>query len=1045
MIENIRIVAYGRPATQALAELVAAAKSDNVRQTAGPLAPVTVVVPSNFAGLTARRVLGAGMLGGAGIANVSFLTPFRLAELTAADLPQDRRPLTNPVLGAAVRRFLATDPGPLAPVADHQATEAALAALYTELSHVSKDTLTALASAGGPAALAVRCYRGISSSLSGFYGEEDLLIAATTRPDLAHVTSSLGRLIWYLPEPSKSGTEHFLRAVFATADTDVLVGITGDNEADAGVLATCKAVGVDVQSSTVHEISSPVASRIVSVTDADEEVRAVVRRIVELLEDGIWLDRIGVFFPTPDPYLRVLCQQFAEAGLPCNGPTQQRLAERVAGRTLLAALALPTHQWRRDRVMALISGTPVRYREKPIHPSAWEALSRRAGVVAGLGDWQHKLASFVTRIDAALAKASDDGNNKLADRLRRDRADAEILADFVKDLAAATSQVAQATTWSSKVTAAKSLLGHLLGTTRHRMTWPEVEQAAVDRVEDALSRLADLDEIDPNPSMGAFSRALRAEFSVPGGRHGTFGEGVTYGPLSAAVGQDLDAVFVLGMSEGQCPAQRRDDALLPDSARNLTSNAELPLRATAIDREHRLFLAMLASAPPERRCITFARGDLRGGGHSRPSRWLLDTAKALAGARIHSSDFASLGAPLIEVVPSYTAGLHTAPVLASLVERDVAVLARHVALGGDPQSHPVSALVAGGLACLAARQSNSFTAWDGNLAGCALLSPAHGEILSATRLESWAVCGFQYFLRHVLGLAGRDDPEHIRVISPIDRGSLVHVILERFLRWVISNGAPSPDEPWNTTHRERLQAFAKDAFVEYERAGRTGRPINWRVMKDELSALLDNFLDADDVCRKTTRCQPAHAEMAFGMDGRPPVEIELSDGRRIRFRGKADRVDVAESGHHIVFDYKTGQGNQYKRIEQGDPVRAGHTLQLGLYAQAARQILGATEASAYYWLINSEAAFSQHGYAWDDVRRSRLVEAIEAIVDGIEAGVFPYVPGEWSNYDNAFENCRRCDFDDLCLRSRNDHATVKAGAPELALRGALERKAGDAT
>src|SRR5690606_40430591 len=115
----------------------------------------------------------------------------------------------------------------------------------------------------------------------------------------------------------------------------------------------------------------PTADAIISVTDADEEVREVVRRIAALVEgkDGrapVRLDRIGVFHPTPDPYVRILEQQFAAAGIPANGPSRRRLADSAAGRTLLAALRLPAEQCRRDRVMAPVGPAPLRdHRRRP--------------------------------------------------------------------------------------------------------------------------------------------------------------------------------------------------------------------------------------------------------------------------------------------------------------------------------------------------------------------------------------------------------------------------------------------------------------------------------------------------------------------------------------------------------------------------------------------------------------------------------------------------------------------------------------------------------
>src|SRR5690349_3298223 len=115
---DLRTVAYGPAATAALREAVAAAKGSD------PLAPVTVVVPSNNVGVACRRALATGsMAGGIGVAAVAFVTPFRLAELLGGPAlsAEGKRPVSTPVLAAAVRAELTADPGLFAPVATHPA------------------------------------------------------------------------------------------------------------------------------------------------------------------------------------------------------------------------------------------------------------------------------------------------------------------------------------------------------------------------------------------------------------------------------------------------------------------------------------------------------------------------------------------------------------------------------------------------------------------------------------------------------------------------------------------------------------------------------------------------------------------------------------------------------------------------------------------------------------------------------------------------------------------------------------------------------------
>ncbi|MGH9281415.1 MAG: PD-(D/E)XK nuclease family protein, partial [Acidimicrobiales bacterium] len=788
----------------------------------------------------------------------------------------------------------------------------------------------------------------------------------------------------------------------------------------------------------------------------DEEVRAVVRRIAGLAEAGVPLDRIGVFHPTPDPYVRTLQQQHAEAGIPANGPSRERLADSVAGRTLLGALALPAERWRRDRVMALITGGPVRHGDRRAHPAAWEDISRRAGVVQDLADWREKLAGFDAGLAVTLTGIDAEEHPGWVARLERERADAAALAEFVDDLAAAVGRVGASTGWAAMTGAGRDLLYQLLGTEGPRQSWPEREQDAAARVEDALARLGALDELEPDPSPDVFRRALGAELDVTRGRAGRFGEGVVYGPLTSAAGHDLDAVFILGLAEGSCPTPRRDDSLLPDRARELAvAPDELPARAAQMADQHRAFLAALAAAPPERRWLLHPRGDLRGRRHRLPSRWLLDTAGALAGRPVYSTDFPDLGAPVVDVVASYAAGVAaaspaapagphvpTGSVPASLLDRDLAALSAYVNAGGDAATHPAVAGAGRGFECLGARRSDRFTEWDGNLAGAPVPSPTRGELLSATRLQRWAQCGYRYFLADVLGLGSRDDPERIIELSAIDRGSAVHAILEAFLLEVLAAGAPDPDTPWSPAQRARLQALAGDVFAELERRGRTGRPVHWRLEQERLRALLDDFLTVDDRHRAVTRSRPHRVELPFGLEDTAPVVVELPGGRSVAFRGKADRVDVAEDGVHFVSDYKTGRGKDYDKLHEGDPTRAGTLLQLGLYSEAALHLLGAAEAEAHYWMVNEDAGFARQGYPWDGPRRQRFVEVLGAIVDGIERGVFAATPGQWDSWRNTHKNCRYCDFDVLCSRDRGEFAEAKAGAAELAVRTVLH-PAGD--
>ncbi|NND75631.1 MAG: hypothetical protein HKN44_11560 [Ilumatobacter sp.] len=1035
------VVPYGRPATTALADIVADAQHDD------PLAPVTVIVPSNFVGLSVRRLLadrGGGAPGSRrGVANVSFVTPFQLVEALAADLLPHTRPLTNPVLGAAVRRTLAAAPGHYAPVADHEATEAALAALYAELSNVDEAGLEAIVDEGSTAARsAVEFYRAIADRLAGFHTEHDLAIAAAERDDLAVRLRPFGHLVWYLPTPLTPALGLFVgRALSDSASCSVIVGVTGDTDADEPVWRSCAAAGVTASPADRSAASRPVGDRIVSVTDAPEEVREVCRRVLGLVAAGTPPERIGVFYPAPAPYARIIEQQFRDAGIVANGPDQRRLADSVAGRTLLRALELPDARWRRDRVMSLLSAGPLRMRGERVRPAAWDDVSRDAGVVADLADWrakiQHHCAVTEHRLDQLSAPAEGDTDwraQRLVDRI----ADARALLDFVEQLARSVRTVTQAATWPDKCGAASALMTDLLGPEHQHAWWPEAEQEAFARVDAALVRLAALQDVEPTPSAPAFVRALRAELDVSRGRVGRFGHGVVYGPIAAAVGFDLDAVFVVGAAEGLLPLPRRDDAILPEAVR-ISSLDQLESKSARIDHQHRAYLAALASAPAGGRTITFPRGDLRSSRHSLPSRWMLHTASALAGHQVHATDFADLDADGVDVVASFASAVTQPGLASSLNERDLAALADVVDHGGDAAQHPLAALTGTGLHLQRQRASSEFTAFDGNLAEVGgdadLLRSSSGGAMSPTRLEQWAACGFRYFLRYVLDVSDRDDPERTDDISALDRGSLIHAILERFVGEAIAAGPPGPDDRWAEADRARLHDIADDVCAEFEAGGRTGRAVNWRVRRDDLRGVLDGFLDADDEFRRSRRATPHAVEVSFGVDGSPPVDVARPDSSTVSLRGTADRLDLTADGRVIVTDYKSGSGKKYRRLAD-DPFTGGTTLQLGTYAEGALRRTGRDAAEAAYWLVERGDEPFQ-GYDWTPELRERFATVVGATTAGIEQGVFAADPGEWDTWRMTNEACRYCEFDTVCVRNRGEQAVAKAGAPELAVRVVL--------
>ena len=1017
-------VSYGLEAAEMLRSHISAVKGTE------PMAPVTVIVPSNQVGVSIRRQLAAGNLGplhagtvGTGLIAVDFLTPYRLAELLGAArlASQDRRPVSTPVVAAAVRQSLAAEPGVFEPVAEHPATEAALVASYKELRDLTEDALAGLAARSRRAAEVVRVSRATRQRLAtAWYDEEDLMVAATEAADQDHAAiAALGAVIVYLPQRLSRHAAELLRTVGQSADLTVIAGTTGVTEADAEVARSAAQLGLtDPPPPSPRPLETAVSTartRIITASDADDEVRDAVRAVVDAVRSGTSLDRIAVLHASVEPYGRLLHDHLHAAGVATNGSAEVPLAGRMASRALLSLLELPATGYRREHVLAWLTGFPVIHQGRWVPTTSWERISRAAGVVLGRAQWDQRLAQLADALDeeATEVEADQEAMAWTATRSREEAARARALREFVLSLIDRL-DAARLTprNWADHAAWTRQLLADALGGPGRQTRWPDQERRAAERLGLAIDRLAALDRVEGPVSLEVFTRTLTVELESDLGRTGRFGEGALVGPVSMGIGVDLDLVVMVGMAEGTFPSTTRDDSLLPDDERAAT-DGQLALRSGTTDRLHRQFLATVSGTRAHVLCVP--RGDLRRSSERVPSRWVLDVASELAGSRWWSDDLLTADVEWVTHIASFDAGLRRAEQLATSQEHRLRHLMADVT---DRQAlhalaTTVDRMLADGVDVLDARATNRLTRFDGNLAGLEVPSPL-GSGTSATSLESWAKCPHAYLLQRVLRVQPVEQPETALQITPLDRGNLVHDVLETFIRDVLADGTvPEPDQPWTPEHHVRLADIAVDRCQFYEDHGLTGQAIFWQRDRRKILADLDQVLTEDDVRRRRTNAKPVAAEMPFGFEGRDPVAFPLGDGRTVAVRGKADRVDQAADGTLHVVDYKTGKADRFKGISAEDPHQGGRHLQLAVYGEAVRQQFGTgtTDVEATYWFTSSRGRFAELGYAVTPDVVANVGEAMRTIVDGIENGLFPPHPAPPST--SPFTDCLYCDPDEL--------------------------------
>ncbi len=373
---------------------------------------------------------------------------------------------------------------------------------------------------------------------------------------------------------------------------------------------------------------------------------------------------------------------------------------------------------------------------------------------------------------------------------------------------------------------------------------------------------------------------------------------------------------------------------------------------------------------------------------------------------------------------------------ASLTRKRGGDAAPSLALQASIDTNPAESLLRGLEFSLARHSRERFGAAEG------MLGPAAAELLqadfppdriySATELENYAYCPYQFFLDKVLNVQPLEEVE--LEVDYRRRGQMAHEVLAAFHRKVNqAGGGPQSPVALAPEEYQRLLLEAIDEAIAQTLAapGRDGladalheldrrKLLEWlegyRVQHEKYDA---QWEDCDGSPR------PALFETSFGRplregDGEHSTEepLELpSHGQVVRLAGRIDRIDEGQDRGHAIFtilDYKTGKGTGFKL----EDCQRGLVLQLPLYALAVAELIlkdtAAVPWQAGYWYL-SESGFrpkqALRGYErvedrlapsemWNEIR-GILADTVAGLVRSMREGQFPV----WSDDDKCTSTC----------------------------------------
>lgn len=319
--------------------------------------------------------------------------------------------------------------------------------------------------------------------------------------------------------------------------------------------------------------------------------------------------------------------------------------------------------------------------------------------------------------------------------------------------------------------------------------------------------------------------------------------------------------------------------------------------------------------------------------------------------------------------------------------------------------------------------------------------------ISPSRLDVVAQCPFKYHAQKLLRLndKGADDTQ----LTPIERGTLLHEVVQRFYRSYQTPELPdlsseaallascvdlrvgTIEEHWVRLCEKLddvLGEFRPDhLFAEVERRALVGTP--------ERAGLLRRWLACEIKDQERTEFLPVLFEYEIEVD--VPVPFGESE-KPVDFKTRIDRIDILKSEHGITFvvnDYKSTIAANLTRKN----VISGVATQMPVYlavvtAFFAKHGINAEPAAAVYRsfgtafrspegseqkvVLSDPTSAMQPGRSFDDYLKGlslssqvqNIMGDISHSITNLRRGVYPVHPTE--------DACRTCSFSALC---RIDH------------------------
>lgn len=635
-------------------------------------------------------------------------------------------------------------------------------------------------------------------------------------------------------------------------------------------------------------------------------------------------------------------------------------------------------------------------------PWRWEAILNDAQVIGGRDRWARRLRGhreqLVLRADAAF---KDDPSAPRHEALRRQVQWTDELIAFAGDVVGALAEWPASDDWAGWLARLEALAPRVL--------------ARPDRLLETLAELrplAGVADVTLAEVRDVLSDRL-THLSVPAPAH-RYGR-VFVGTPDHVRARAFDVVCVVGLAERVFPQRPRQDPLLLDADRAGLS-PDLATDDARVAAE-RLQLRLAAGAASSTLVASYASMETAQARPRVPSFYAIDIQRAVTG---QVPDYEALmrqanqrsGARLAWPAP-------TDPAMAvDAAEHDLSMLQRWLR-GRDDEGitgkarylFDLNPALRRSLVARHLRLSRAWTPHDGLVTAPEALAAhrLHARAYSASALQRYATCPYQFYLSTILRLEPREEAMPLTTLDPLTRGSMVHEMLADSMRAFIAKGwAPMTDANLDDAYAI-ADGIVTRVAGEYE--DRCVPPIV-RVWQDAVAAIRRDVHEwVHQLPRDAAAWTPTGVEIGVGFSGgfgrdqaSRREDVALPDGTRLH--GVVDLLERGPGDEWRITDYKTGR----YRLDQHVVVNGGRTLQPILYAMAVEAAFGGRVTASRLYYCTDDGGYHQHPWAIDgaggEATRRAGLEVLAIVDHAIQDGRMPAAPADGA--------CEWCDFAAVC-------------------------------